>query len=184
MLTHAEVADALVEGWLTGGPSGSMKGDLEGLLRRARIARLATVGADGGARIVPACFVYHDGRLYSVVDEKPKRAAPESLARLRHIRSQPRVCLLVDHYEEDWSRLWWVMVLGKAEVLVEGEEYGAALGALREKYPQYRRMALEGRPVIRITVERVRVWSASGPSPSPSPKGRGKAGRADGPSLR
>ncbi len=153
------------------------------LLREARVARLATVGADGGPRLVPVCFALHEGRLYSVVDEKPKRVRPAELARLRHIKTEPRVCLLVDHYEEDWSRLWWVMVLGKGAVLEEGEEQAAALALLREKYPQYRRMALEGRPVIRITVERVRVWSASGPSPSPSPKGRGKAGRADGPSL-
>lgn len=122
-------------------------------IERAAVGRLATVGDDGTPHVVPICFVLFDGRFYSVVDEKPKRGT--RLQRLRNIESTARAALVIDHYSDDWSELAWVMVRGPAAVLKESAEHRAAIGALREKYPQYHTMALDDRPVIRLTPERV-----------------------------
>jgi len=120
----------------------------------ARVGRLATVTALGRPHIVPVCFVLHDGRVYTAVDEKPK--ATSALARLENVRATRRASLLVDHYEEDWSNLWWVRVEGVAEV-VESEP---AIDALAAKYEQYRAARPSG-PVIAITPERWRSWTAA-----------------------
>lgn len=125
-------------------------------LEDTRVGRLATLDARGTPHVVPVCFVLLDGRVYSVVDEKPKRTT--RLQRLRNLEADPRATLLVDRYDEDWSRLAWVMLRGRGEVL-EGEEADAgAIEALRAKYPQYRSMALEGQPMVRLTPERVNSW--------------------------
>jgi PPOX class probable F420-dependent enzyme len=125
-------------------------------VERAAVGRLATVGDDGTPHVVPICFVLLNGRFYSVVDEKPKRST--RLQRLRNIESTARAALVVDHYSDDWSELAWVMVRGPAAVLEEGAKHGAAIGALREKYPQYRTMALDDRPVLRLAPEHVNSW--------------------------
>lgn len=122
----------------------------------ASVARLATLDARGAPHVVPVCFVLLAGRVYSVVDEKPKRTT--RLQRLHNIEADPRATLLVDRYEEDWSRLAWVMLRGRAEVLEDAHVDGSALTALREKYPQYRAMALDGTPVVCLTPERVNAW--------------------------
>ena len=129
-------------------------------LARARVARLATADAEGRPHVVPLCFAAAGGRLYSAIDEKPKRADPPRLKRVRNIAANPRVALVVDDYREDWRRLWYLLVLGTAEVIQPGPaEHAAALRALRRKYRQYRRMRrLEDRPVIAITPERVVTW--------------------------
>jgi PPOX class probable F420-dependent enzyme len=124
-------------------------------LARARIGRLATVTAAGTPHIVPVCFALHEGRIYTAVDAKPK--ATTELARLEHVRATGRASLLVDHYEEDWTRLWWVRVDGAAEV-VRSEP---AIDALAEKYEQYRAARPAG-PLIAIAPERWRSWVASG----------------------
>jgi PPOX class probable F420-dependent enzyme len=121
-----------------------------------RVAHLATANANGRPHVVPVCFAYLEGRIYIAIDEKPKRSL--RLKRLRNIDENPQVALVLDRYDEDWSRLAWVLVQGTASVLDAGPEHGRALAALREKYPQYRAMALEGRPVISMTVERVSSW--------------------------
>lgn len=127
-------------------------------IERQRVARLATADAQGRPHVVPVCFVYLDGHFYSVVDEKPKRTT--RLKRLRNIEENPQVALVLDEYVEEWSRLAWVMVEGEAALLVGGEEAERASAALRRKYEQYRSMALAGRPVIRITPQRVLSWGA------------------------
>lgn len=127
-------------------------------IERQRVARLATADAEGKPHVIPICFAYRDGCFYSVVDEKPKRSM--RLKRLRNIEANPRVALVLDEYSEDWSQLAWVLVEGVAEVLTGGAAYSKALIALRQKYPQYRSMALEGRPLIRIRPERVLSWRA------------------------
>jgi PPOX class probable F420-dependent enzyme len=124
-------------------------------LAEARIGRLATVTAAGTPHIVPVCFALHEGRIYTAVDAKPK--ATTELARLENVRATGRASLLVDHYEEDWSRLWWVRVDGAAEV-VRSEP---AIDALAEKYEQYRAARPTG-PLIAIAPERWRSWVASG----------------------
>ena len=92
------------------------------------------------------------------IDEKPKRVAPVRLRRLRNIVENPQVAVVVDHYDEDWSQLGWVLIEGRAEPVQDPAERQQATALLREKYPQYRTMALEDRPLVRITVEKVTSW--------------------------
>ena len=123
----------------------------------ARVARLATVGAGGAPHLVPFCFVLDGDVLYSAVDQKPKSRA--RLRRFENAASEPRVCVLVDHYEEDWSRLWWVRLEGRARELGPGAEAGRALELLGARYAQYRAAPPPG-PVLRIGVEHWRGWQA------------------------
>jgi PPOX class probable F420-dependent enzyme len=127
-------------------------------IRDARVGRLATVGPDGRPHLVPVCFALEGDVLYSAVDEKPKRS--KRLKRLENIRDRPDVTVLVDHYEEDWTRLWWMRLDGKARVLDEGAERKHALALLREKYRQYRAEPPTG-PVIVVHVDRWRGWSSA-----------------------
>jgi PPOX class probable F420-dependent enzyme len=125
-------------------------------LAAARVGRLATVTAAGEPHVVPVCFALQGDRIYTAVDAKPK--STRALKRLENVRASGRASLLVDHYEEDWTRLWWVRVDGTAEV-VESEQ---ALDALAAKYEQYRASRPAG-PVIAIARLRWRTWVASGP---------------------
>lgn len=125
-----------------------------------RVARLATVDEAGRPHVVPVCLAYHAGALYIAVDEKPKRGDPAALRRVRNILARPDVCVMADHYEEDWTRLRWLQVRGHAVLVVDEAERAGALAVLRAKYPQYRAMALETRPLIRVTPERVVEWSS------------------------
>ncbi len=127
-------------------------------VRRQRVGRLATADAEGVPHVIPVCFVYLDGAFYTAIDEKPKRST--RLKRLRNIEGNPRAALVFDEYGEDWSRLAWVMVRGVAEVVTGGGERERAVSALREKYSQYRSMALAGRPLIRVRPERAASWGA------------------------
>jgi PPOX class probable F420-dependent enzyme len=120
-------------------------------LATARVGRLATVTSGGRPHVVPVCFALHEGRIYTAVDAKPK--STHALKRLENVRATGRASLLVDHYEEDWSRLWWVRVDGAAEIL----DPGAGLAALAAKYEQYR-VAPPAGPVIAIAPERWRSW--------------------------
>jgi PPOX class probable F420-dependent enzyme len=126
-----------------------------------RVGHLATVDAQGRPHAVPVCFALLNGRLYIAVDEKPKRVTPERLRRLRNIAANPAVCLLVDDYDEDWSRLAWLQVRGTATLVTDPAERTAAVAALRARYPQYRAMALEERPLLCITPTRWVAWRAS-----------------------
>jgi PPOX class probable F420-dependent enzyme len=130
-------------------------------LNHQRVGHLATVSEDGQPHAVPICYTLLDGLLYTPIDEKPKRGDPASLRRLRNIAANPRVCLTVDHYEEDWSRLAWLQVRGVASLVEGAEERARAISALRGRYAQYREMDLESRPVVRITPRRVVGWGAA-----------------------
>ena len=143
-------------------------------LAAARSATLATIASDGGARLVPICFVLDPDRtvLYSPIDEKPKDVAdPRRLARIRDLRHDPRVTLLVNGWDEDWSRLWWLRGEGTATLLEPDPgrngpaEHHAAVDALRAKYRQYATHDLPGRPIIRIELGRVTGWAASPDEP-------------------
>jgi PPOX class probable F420-dependent enzyme len=127
-------------------------------LTAARVARLATIDPDGRPHLVPIVFAVDGDTLYSAVDRKPKRSTV--LRRIENARSRPDVTILVDHYEDDWARLWWIRLRGRARVLDEGEELERALELLAEKYPQYRREPPDG-PVLAVDVTDVREWSAS-----------------------
>jgi len=128
-------------------------------LRQARVARLATADANGRPHVVPVCFA-RDGRsFYTPLDLKPKRVRLEELARVRHIRANSNVSLLVDEYSENWEKLWYVLVRGTARLLSKGKELAKAHRLLRTKYPQYRgRLLPEGAPVIRIRAQRIIGW--------------------------
>jgi PPOX class probable F420-dependent enzyme len=121
------------------------------------VARLATVGANGQPHVVPICFALDRDTLYTAVDEKPKRT--KRLKRLENVRRNPKVSVLVDRYDEDWSRLWWVRLDGEARVLDEGPEREEAVALLLEKYEQYRLQPPTG-PVIAIAIEHSRAWAA------------------------
>jgi PPOX class probable F420-dependent enzyme len=124
------------------------------------IAHLATADASGQPHVVPVCFAYAEGRFYIAIDEKPKRTA--RLKRLRNIEENPKVSLVFDRYDDNWSRLGWVLVQGTAAIIDGGPEHEAAVESLRARYAQYRTMALEERPVIGVTVERVASWGNLG----------------------
>jgi PPOX class probable F420-dependent enzyme len=128
----------------------------------ARVGRIATVRPDGAPHVVPVVFVLverGDGpRLYWAVDDKPKRSM--SLVRLENIRANPRVEVVVDAYDEDWGRLWWVRLLGTARVVAADGERRSALEALAEKYAPYRRRPPSG-DVVAIDVSDVRWWTGS-----------------------
>jgi PPOX class probable F420-dependent enzyme len=121
-----------------------------------RIAHLATTGADAWPHAVPICFIYLDSCFYSAIDEKPK--LPGTLRRVRNIRENPRVALIFDSYDEDWTKLCWVLVRGAASILLDGPEHEAVVDALRDKYPQYRTMLLAGRQLIKVVPQTVSSW--------------------------
>ena len=121
------------------------------------MARLATIDPDGRPHLVPIVFAIEGDTVYSAVDAKPKRS--KTLRRIENARERPDVTILVDRYEDDWSRLWWIRLRGRARVLDDGPELERALALLREKYPQYRDEP-PGPPVLAIDVIEVREWSA------------------------
>ena len=122
-----------------------------------RVARLATVGPGGMPHVVPVCYALAGDSLYITVDEKPKRSG-RTLQRIRNISATPSVALVVDRYDEDWRRLGWVMLRGRAEILEGGAEHARAQDALRVRYPQLRAMALDALPVIAVRIARVSGW--------------------------
>lgn len=136
-----------------------MSAAIRAKLDAARVARLATLDDKHRPHLIPICFVLEDDVLYSAIDRKPKRTAPARLARLRNIKNSPHVALLVDHYEEDWMRLWYVFLRGEAELVSGPAERKRALLSLRAKYPQYRgEMLQEDAPLLRITPEQITAW--------------------------
>jgi len=122
----------------------------------ARVARLATADAEGRPHVVPIAFAHDDENLYFAVDDKPKRS--RNLKRLRNIAGNPRVSVLVDHYEDDWTRLWWVRVDGVAHVVDHDAEAQRAIDLLARKYAQYERTRPQG-PVVEIRIEHISGWS-------------------------
>jgi PPOX class probable F420-dependent enzyme len=131
------------------------------LLVEARVGHLATSTRKGKPAIVPICFVYTRGVIYSAIDEKPKRTTPTKLRRIRNIIENPQIAVVVDEYRDDWRRLRYVILLGKATILTSGEEHGAAICLLRKKYHQYQAMRLEERPIIRIKPLRTIAWKTA-----------------------
>jgi PPOX class probable F420-dependent enzyme len=141
-----------------GGPVTSLAVDPRTARRRLAEAprgHLATVTAAGRPHIVPCCFVVDGDWIYTAVDAKPKSTV--ALRRLENVRSHTAVCLLVDAYDEEWSELWWVRVDGRAQVWESGSRRDVALGALADKYRQYRETTPPG-PVIGIEITGWRSW--------------------------
>ncbi len=126
------------------------------LIREARVARLATLNRLGAPHLVPVCYALVDGHFAVAIDEKPKR--PVELARVRNVRADSRCSLLIDRYDDDWTRLAWLRIDANADVLPRGDGWPEALARLRERYPQYAAMALEDTQMLMITPRRVASW--------------------------
>ena len=135
------------------------RADAQARLERSPIGHLATVRADGTPHLVPITFALDSERIVHMVDQKPKTTT--RLQRLANIAANPRVSLLVDHYDDNWARLWWVRADGMAEVVEHGTEWEAARAALTAKYPQYIENPPLG-PAVLITIVEIRGWAASG----------------------
>lgn len=145
-------------------PAVMFDADERAALETARVGRLATADAEGRPHVVPVCYAIvdvQDGGVEVVtpIDEKPKSAGADALRRVRDVRANPRVAVVVDHYSADWDRLGWVQVRGSARILEPGDDgHRAAVVALRARYDQYANHDLEHRPIITITPGTVRSW--------------------------
>ena len=122
-----------------------------------RIGHLATADREGMPHVIPVCYAVRDETLYITIDEKPKRQ-DRLLKRVRNILENSQAAFVADRYDEDWRRLGWVMLRGRAEILEMGAEHDAAQAMLRGRYPQYRAMNLAGLPVIAMRIARVSSW--------------------------
>lgn len=123
-------------------------------LMRRRLGHLATADRSGTPSVVPVCFAVKDEALYTAMDEKPKRTRRQR--RIRDLEVNPGAAFVADRYDEDWSRLGWVLIRGQADILESGEEFETGCGFLRQRYSQYTRMILG--PLITIRILEVRSW--------------------------
>ena len=126
-------------------------------LANRRVGHLATADARATPHLVPVCFVVSEGALYITIDQKPKGDV-RALRRLKNIIENPVAAFVADRWDEDWTRLGWVMLRGPAEILPDGAEHDRAQVLLRARYPQYQKMALADLPVIAIRITRVTSW--------------------------
>jgi PPOX class probable F420-dependent enzyme len=127
-------------------------------LDAARVARLATADRAGRPHVVPICYALVRETVYFTIDEKPKKKPGAGLKRLSNLRENPFAALVVDRYDEDWSRLGWVMVRGRADVLESGLEHDRAQATLRARYPQLAAMRIDHLPVVAIRIDHVASW--------------------------
>jgi PPOX class probable F420-dependent enzyme len=128
-----------------------------------RVARLASADAAGSPHVVPICYALIGDTVYFTIDAKPKKGT--KLKRLANLRANPRAALVVDRYDEDWSRLGWVMLRGAAEILDSGPEHDEAQAALRQRYPQLAAMDIAALPVVAVRIDRVASWGQLAPLP-------------------
>jgi PPOX class probable F420-dependent enzyme len=138
--------------------------DTRRFLDAHRLGHVATVGPDGMPHVMPVCYALDDEALYFVADLKPKRRPARLLVRLRNVRATGQAAFVVDDYDEDWTRLAWVLVRGPAAIVADAAVHAGALARLRGRYPQYRTMPLDdpvAHPIVRIEPARVRAWRAA-----------------------
>lgn len=129
-------------------------------LNRLRVARLATADASGQPHVIPIVFAIDGRLLYIPIDEKPKQVAPKELKRVRNLLVNPQLAIVADEYDEDWTRLAWVLVTGRGEIVEQGEAHLTAVRLLHAKYTQYKAMPLDRRPIIVVTPLTVTSWGA------------------------
>jgi PPOX class probable F420-dependent enzyme len=144
-------------------PATEIPGPVAGFITSARVGRLATADAGGQPMVVPICYAFDGRALYSAVDAKPKQAPPERLRRIRNLRENRRVSIVIDEYEEDWTRLRYVIIQGEADLLTDGPQFAHGVDLLVAKYSQYRTLGLprERGLMIRVTPSRVSAWQYS-----------------------
>lgn len=141
----------------------SIPASVAGFISAGRVGHLGTADISGQPLVVPICYAFDGKALFSAVDAKPKSAAPERLRRIRNIRENAKVSVVINHYEEDWTRLRHVLIQGDAEVLTAGVEFSRAADLLLAKYPQYRAMGLSrgAGVMIKVVPARVQEWRFS-----------------------
>jgi len=133
--------------------------DAADFIAAGRVARLGTADRAGRPFVVPVCYAFDGTYWYSAIDDKPKRAGGRTLKRVRNIEENPRVSVLIDHWDEDWRRLRYVLIQGRAQLLPPGPEHARALDLLAQKYQQYAQLPLpRGGLVIRVTPESYVHW--------------------------
>jgi PPOX class probable F420-dependent enzyme len=137
-----------------------------------RIAHLATADRCAIPHAVPVCFAVRVDTLYVTIDEKPKRKPGTMLKRLKNIAENPAVAVVIDRYDEDWSKLGWVMLHGRAEVLSQGTEHDDAQLLLRSRYPQLEAMQIAARPVIAVRIQRASTWGNLSVQAAPGANGQ------------
>ena len=132
--------------------------DVSAFIASARLGRLATADGTGQPLVVPICYAWDGEALVSAIDAKPKRAG--DLKRVRNIRENPKVSVVIDHYDEDWRRLRWVIIQGLAEIITAGRDFAAGVDLLLSKYPQYHSLALsrESGTMIKVRPGKVLQW--------------------------
>lgn len=148
---------------MSSSPAAPLTGPMASFITSARVGRLATADSGGQPMVVPICYAFDGSALYSAVDAKPKQTPPERLKRIRNLRENPRVSIVIDEYDEDWSRLRYVIIQGQADLLTDGPQFAHGVDLLVAKYAQYRTLGLprERGLMIRVTPRRVSSWQYS-----------------------
>jgi PPOX class probable F420-dependent enzyme len=148
---------------MSSSPAAPLTGPMASFITSARVGRLATADSGGQPMVVPICYAFDGSALYSAVDAKPKQTPPEQLKRIRNLRENPRVSIVIDEYQEDWTHLRWVIIQGRADLLTEGPQFSHGVDLLLAKYDQYRTLGLprERGLMIRVTPNRVSSWQYS-----------------------
>jgi PPOX class probable F420-dependent enzyme len=136
---------------------GGIPASVAGFISDGRVGRLGTADATGQPLVVPICYAFDGESLFSAIDAKPKAARPDGLKRIRNIRENAKVSVVIDHYDEDWSRLRYVIIQGEAQLLTDGRDFSRAADLLLAKYPQYRTMGLSRETGLMIKVKPARV---------------------------
>lgn len=137
-----------------------LKQDERHFLEHQRVAHFATADDLGQPHVVPVCYAVLDNAVYFSIDEKPKRQPRRPLKRVQNILANPKVSIVVDRYDEDWQRLAWVMLRGRAELLQDGEEHKQAQVVLKTRYAPLREMRIDNLPVVKTTITAVTSWGA------------------------
>lgn len=132
----------------------------EELVRESRVARMATVDEKDTPHVVAIVYGFDGKRLFTPIDEKPKKDSTKKLRRIKNIENNRAVTVLVDQYHEDWSRLAWVQVRGRADILTDGRVYEKGISLLNEKYIQYSEMRLDDKPLIVVYPTKIVSWRA------------------------
>jgi len=134
-----------------------------GFIAEGRVGRLGTADAAGQPLVVPICYAFDGESLFSAIDAKPKTTAPRGLKRIRNLQDNPKVSVVIDRYDEDWRKLRYVIIQGRAELLTEGGDFSRGIDLLLAKYPQYRDMGLNRGSglMIKVKPDRVTQWQYS-----------------------
>jgi PPOX class probable F420-dependent enzyme len=134
-----------------------------GFIAEGRVGRLGTADATGQPLVVPICYAFDGESLFSAIDAKPKTPGPRGLKRIRNLRENPKVSVVIDRYDDDWTRLRYVIIQGRAQLLTDGGDFSRGIDLLLAKYPQYRDMGLsrDSGLMIKVKPDRVTQWQYS-----------------------